>query len=82
MLRSHASVVHVLQDLTAPHFAFENAGADLTLASPQRGQPPVSPKSHLTDSLEEKIARLQGLVAYLLKKNEELRQSIADTAHL
>jgi putative intracellular protease/amidase len=34
-----------LDELAAPYYAFVDAGADLTLASPKGGQPPLDPKS-------------------------------------
>ena len=34
-----------LEEFAAPYFVFRDAGADLTLASPQGGQPPLDPKS-------------------------------------
>ncbi|HTO62295.1 MAG TPA: type 1 glutamine amidotransferase domain-containing protein [Bradyrhizobium sp.] len=34
-----------LEELAAPYFAFKDAGADITLASPKGGQPPLDPKS-------------------------------------
>jgi putative intracellular protease/amidase len=35
-----------LEELAAPYYAFVDAGADLTLASPKGGQPPLDPKSN------------------------------------
>ena len=34
-----------LEELAAPYYAFEDAGAEMTLASPKGGQPPLDPKS-------------------------------------
>ena len=34
-----------LEELAAPYYVFKDAGADVTLASPQGGQPPLDPKS-------------------------------------
>ena len=34
-----------LEELAAPYYAFKAAGADITLASPLGGQPPLDPKS-------------------------------------
>lgn len=34
-----------LEEFAAPYYAFKDAGADITLASPQGGQPPLDPKS-------------------------------------
>ena len=35
-----------LEELAAPYFAFRDAGAELTLASPKGGQAPLDPKSN------------------------------------
>jgi putative intracellular protease/amidase len=34
-----------LEELAAPYYAFKDAGAEITLASPKGGQPPLDPKS-------------------------------------
>lgn len=34
-----------LEELAAPYYAFKDAGAEMTLASPKGGQPPLDPKS-------------------------------------
>ena len=34
-----------LEELAAPYYAFKDAGAEITLASPLGGQPPLDPKS-------------------------------------
>lgn len=34
-----------LEELAAPYYAFRDAGAEITLASPKGGQPPLDPKS-------------------------------------
>lgn len=34
-----------LEELAAPYYAFKDAGADIVLASPAGGQPPLDPKS-------------------------------------
>jgi putative intracellular protease/amidase len=34
-----------LEEFAAPYYVFKDAGVDLTLASPQGGQPPLDPKS-------------------------------------
>jgi putative intracellular protease/amidase len=34
-----------LEELAAPYYAFKDAGANVTLASPRGGQPPIDPKS-------------------------------------
>src|ERR1700754_1576966 len=34
-----------LEELAAPYYAFQDAGAEITLASPKGGQPPLDPAS-------------------------------------
>lgn len=38
-----------LEELAAPYYVFKDAGAEITLVSPQGGQPPLDPKSNLPD---------------------------------
>ena len=38
-----------LEEFAAPYFIFKDAGADITLASPAGGQPPLDPKSNEPD---------------------------------
>lgn len=38
-----------LEELAAPYYAFKDAKADVTLASPAGGQPPVDPNSEVAD---------------------------------
>ena len=35
-----------LEELAAPYFVFRDAGAEVVLASPKGGQPPLDPKSN------------------------------------
>ncbi|WP_021025221.1 type 1 glutamine amidotransferase domain-containing protein [Comamonas sp. B-9] len=39
-----------LEEFAAPYYAFQDAGADITLASPLGGQPPLDPKSDEPDA--------------------------------
>jgi len=39
-----------LEEFAAPYYVFKDAGADLTLASPKGGQPPVDPRSESADT--------------------------------
>ena len=34
-----------LEEFAAPYYAFKDAGAEVTLASPKGGQPPLDPRS-------------------------------------
>lgn len=38
-----------LEELAAPYYVFKNAGAEITLTSPNGGQPPLDPKSDEAD---------------------------------
>ncbi|MCG6938214.1 MAG: type 1 glutamine amidotransferase domain-containing protein, partial [Gammaproteobacteria bacterium] len=38
-----------LEEFAAPYYLFKDANADITLASPQGGQPPMDPKSNEPD---------------------------------
>lgn len=46
-----------LEELAAPYYAFLDAGAELTLASPKGGQPPLDPKSNEPGSQTEATRR-------------------------
>lgn len=39
-----------LEEFAAPYYVFKDAGAEITLASPKGGQPPLDPKSSEPDS--------------------------------
>ena len=39
-----------LEELAAPYYTFIDAGVEVTLASPQGGQPPLDPKSNLAEA--------------------------------
>jgi putative intracellular protease/amidase len=45
-----------LEEFAAPYYVFKDAGADITVASPKGGQPPIDPKSdepgNQTDAME------------------------------
>lgn len=46
-----------LEEFAAPYYVFKDAGALLTLASPQGGQPPIDPKSTAEDAQTEATRR-------------------------
>lgn len=48
-----------LEEFAAPYFAFKDAGAQLTLASPKGGQPPLDPKSDEPDSQTDATRRFR-----------------------
>jgi putative intracellular protease/amidase len=48
-----------LEEFAAPYFVFKDAGANITLASPKGGQPPVDPKSAMADSQTDATRRFE-----------------------
>jgi len=48
-----------LEELAAPYYAFKDAGAEIVLASPQGGQPPLDPKSNEPASQTELTHRFE-----------------------
>jgi putative intracellular protease/amidase len=63
-----------LEEFAAPYFVFRDAGVELTLASPNGGQPPIDPKSDLPENQTAAMARF--------KRDEEAQQALAHTIHL
>jgi len=48
-----------LEEFAAPYYAFKDAGAQITLASPQGGQPPLDPKSDEADAQTDATRRFK-----------------------
>lgn len=48
-----------LEELAAPYYVFRDAGAELVLASPKGGQPPLDPKSDEPDAQTEATRRFR-----------------------
>src|SRR5690348_6786118 len=48
-----------LEEFAAPYFVFRDAGVELTLASPNGGQPPVDPKSDLPENQTTAMVRFK-----------------------
>lgn len=63
-----------LEEFAAPYFVFRDAGAELTLASPKGGQPPVDPKSDDPENQTPAMTRF--------KKDERAQQELANTRPL
>ena len=63
-----------LEEFAAPYFVFRDAGAELTLASPKGGQPPVDPKSDLPENQTPAMERF--------KKDETAQHALARTVRL
>ncbi|HDZ58284.1 MAG TPA: type 1 glutamine amidotransferase domain-containing protein [Pseudomonas xinjiangensis] len=49
-----------LEEFAAPYYVFRDAGADVVLASPEGGQPPLDPKSDEPDAQTEATRRFTG----------------------
>ncbi|GGP70301.1 MULTISPECIES: type 1 glutamine amidotransferase domain-containing protein [Shewanella] len=49
-----------LEEFAAPYYVFKDAGADITLASPKGGQPPIDPSSDNADTQTDDIRRFKG----------------------
>jgi putative intracellular protease/amidase len=60
-----------LEEFAAPYYVFKDAGADITLASPKGGQPPLDPKSDAPDAQTEATKRF--------KADSESAQQLANT---
>jgi len=63
-----------LEELAAPYYTFIDAGADVTLASPAGGQPPLDPKSNEPDAQTETTKRFEA--------DEVAMQALANTYKL
>lgn len=63
-----------LEEFAAPYFIFRDAGADLTLASPKGGQPPIDPKSDLPENETPATERF--------KQDEIAKNAFANTEKL
>ncbi|MEV0175821.1 type 1 glutamine amidotransferase domain-containing protein [Streptomyces sp. NPDC050803] len=48
-----------LEELAAPYYRFKEAGAEITLASPKGGQPPLDPKSNEPDFQTDETRRFE-----------------------
>ena len=63
-----------LEELAAPYYVFKDAGADITLASPKGGQPPLDPKSDAEESQTDETRRFQ--------QDETAKAELANTHRL
>jgi putative intracellular protease/amidase len=63
-----------LEEFAAPYYVLADAGAQITLASPLGGQPPLDPKSDEPDSQTEATERF--------KQDSEARAALANTVKL
>ncbi|GAA0553521.1 putative intracellular protease/amidase [Rhizomicrobium palustre] len=63
-----------LEEFAAPYYTFKDAGAEITLASPKGGQPPLDPKSDLPDFQTE--------LTHRFKADPEAQRALANTVLL
>lgn len=63
-----------LEEFAAPYYRFLDAGADITLASPQGGQPPLDPNSEAADALTDATERFE--------KDADAQKAFANTVTL
>jgi putative intracellular protease/amidase len=63
-----------LEELAAPYYRFVDAGADITLASPKGGQPPLDPKSNEPANQTDHTHRFEA--------DLEAQQALANTVRL
>jgi len=63
-----------LEEFVAPYYIFKDAGADITLASPNGGQPPLDPKSDEPDFQTE--------ATYRFKNDVDAQAALANTLKL
>ncbi|WOX05767.1 type 1 glutamine amidotransferase domain-containing protein [Microbulbifer pacificus] len=63
-----------LEEFAAPYYVFVDAGADVTLASPKGGQPPLDPKSDAPDAQTPATRRF--------RDDPAAQQALAHTAKL
>ena len=63
-----------LEEFAAPYFVFKDADVELTLASPQGGQPPIDPNSDLPEGQTPAMERF--------KKDKSAQKELAHTVRL
>ncbi|MGO4666929.1 type 1 glutamine amidotransferase domain-containing protein [Bosea sp. 2RAB26] len=63
-----------LEEFAAPYYVFKDAGAEITLASPKGGQPPIDPKSDEPGNQTDAMTRF--------KKDPTAQRTLANTVKL
>lgn len=81
VLTSHAELGNTgkktgfwVEEFAAPYYVLSDAGAELTIASPKGGQPPIDPKSEAPDAQTEATKRFS--------RDQDLQTKLADTLKL
>ncbi len=63
-----------LEEFAAPYYVLRDAGAEITLASPKGGQPPIDPKSDAEDAQTDATRRF--------KDDDAAKKALSDTTPL
>ena len=63
-----------IEEFAAPYYVLSDSGAQITLASPKGGQPPIDPKSELPDAQTPATKRF--------KDDTDLKNKMANTVKL
>ena len=81
ILTSHADLGNTgkktgfwIEEFAAPYYVFKDAGLEITLASPNGGQPPIDPSSELADFVTEATKRFDN--------DTDVQQQLANTPTL
>lgn len=69
-----------VEEFAAPYYVFLDAGAEITLASPEGGQPPIDPNSELPDFQTDATHRLDDDKATQAKLAETVKLSEVNAA--
>jgi putative intracellular protease/amidase len=69
-----------LEELAAPYYAFKDAGAEIVLASPKGGQPPLDPKSDEPSAQTEFTTRFKADAAANVQLANTVRVDSVDQA--
>ena len=87
VLTSHAELGNTgektgfwVEEFAAPYYVFQDAGAELTLASPAGGHPPIDPKSELADFQTDATRRFDADSALQAKLAQTLPLSEVNAA--
>ena len=87
ILTSHAQLGNTgektgfwIEEFAAPYYIFQEAGAEITLASPKGGQPPIDPKSDAPENQTQATIRYKKDTALLnlMANTKKLEQINAD----
>ncbi|MET3760191.1 type 1 glutamine amidotransferase domain-containing protein [Sphingomonas sp. UYEF23] len=69
-----------LEELAAPYYVFKDAGAEITLASPAGGKPPLDPKSNEPDSQTDATRRFEADATATAQLADTVRLDSVDQA--